>query len=97
MGHLEGVSMPTMNVSLSAELAAFVEGEIASGEYGTASEVVRDGLRRLLHDREIREERAAILRREVGRGLDQARAGNFSKRSVADIAAAVRGRAERKA
>jgi antitoxin ParD1/3/4 len=89
--------MPTMNVSLSAELAAFVEDEIASGEYGTASEVVRDGLRRLLHDREVRQERAAILRREVGRGLEQASAGDFSGRSVADIAAAVRGRAERKA
>jgi antitoxin ParD1/3/4 len=89
--------MPTMNVSLSAELAAFVADEIASGEYGTASEVVRDGLRRLLHDRAVREEKAEILRREVGRGLDQARAGQFSERSVAGIAAAVRKRAERKA
>ena len=89
--------MPTMNVSLSAELAAFVADEIASGEYGTASEVVRDGLRRLLRDRALREEKAEILRREVGRGLDQARAGQFSKRSVASIAAAARERAVRKA
>jgi len=89
--------MPTMNVSLSSELAAFVEDEIASGEYGTASEVVRDGLRRLLHEKAVREERAAILRREVARGLDQARTGRLSKRSVAEIAAAVRGRAARKA
>jgi antitoxin ParD1/3/4 len=89
--------MPTMNVSLSAELVSFVEGEVASGEYGTASEVVRDGLRRLLHEKATREEKAAILRREVGRGLDQARAGRFSRRSVADIAAAVRERTEQKA
>lgn len=88
--------MPTMNVSLSAELAAFVEDEVASGEYGTASEVVRDGLRRLLRNKAVREEKAAILRREVRRGLDQARAGRFSQRSVADIAAGVRERAERK-
>jgi hypothetical protein len=26
--------MPTMNVSLSAEFVAFVEDEVASGEYG---------------------------------------------------------------
>jgi antitoxin ParD1/3/4 len=89
--------MPTMNVSLSAELAAFVAEEIASGEYGTASEVVRDGLRRLLHDRAVREEKAAILRREVGRGLEQAQAREFSERSVASIAAEIRKRAERKA
>lgn len=88
--------MPTMNVSLSAELIAFVEDEIASGEYGTASEVVRDGLRRLIHEKATREEKAAILRREVGRGLEQARMGRFSRRSLADIAAAVRKRADRK-
>ena len=39
--------MATMNVSLSDEFAAFVEGEIASGEYASASEVVRDGLVKL--------------------------------------------------
>jgi antitoxin ParD1/3/4 len=89
--------MPTMNVSLPAELIAFVEDEVTAGEYGTASEVVRDGLRRLLHEKATRKERAAILRREVNRGLDQARGGRFSRRSVADIAAAVRERAEQKA
>jgi len=89
--------MPTMNVSLSAEFIAFVEDEVASGEYGTASEVVRDGLRRLLHDKATREEKAAVLRREVGRGLDQARAERFSRRSVSDIAASVRERSEQKA
>ncbi len=89
--------MPTMNVSLSAELVAFVEEEVASGHYGTASEVVRDGLRRLLRDKATREEKAAILRREVGRGLEQAQAGRLSPRSVADIAAAVRERSKPKA
>ncbi len=88
--------MPTMNVSLSSELAAFVEEEVASGEYGTASEVVRDGLRRLLHDKAVREEKAAVLRREVGLGLEEARAGRFSRRSVADIADAIRARAKKR-
>ncbi len=86
--------MPTMNVSLSAELAAFVEDEVASGEYTTASEVVRDGLRQLLRNRELRAEKAAILRREIGLGLDQARAGKLSPRSVDEIAAALRVRRE---
>lgn len=88
--------MPTMNVSLPSELATFVEEEVKSGEYGTASEVIRDGLRHLLHDKATRKEKAAVLRREVGRGLEQARAGQFSRRSVAAIAAAVRARGEKK-
>ena len=82
--------MSTMNVSLPAELAEFVEREVASGEYGTASEVVRDGLRLLRRAREAREEKLAVLRREVGIGVDQARAGRLSTRSATGIAAALR-------
>jgi antitoxin ParD1/3/4 len=80
--------MPTMNVNVPTELAAFVEREVASGDYGTASEVVRDGLRLLRRDRAAREERIAILRREVEIGVTQARAGQLSRRSAADILAA---------
>jgi antitoxin ParD1/3/4 len=87
--------MPTMNVSLSAELVAFVEEEVTTGEYGTASEVVRDGLRQLRREKALRKEKAAILRREIRLGLEQARAGRFSRRSVSEIASAVRGRAEK--
>jgi antitoxin ParD1/3/4 len=82
--------MPTMNVSLSSELVNFVEGEISSGEYGTASEVVRDGLRLLLRDKEARADKLAVLRREVGIGVRQARAKRFSNRSITEIGAAVR-------
>ena len=41
----------TRNVSLTSELDAFVEGQVASGRYRTASEVVRAALR-LLQERE---------------------------------------------
>ncbi len=79
--------MATMNVSLSNEFADFVEGEVASGAYASASEVVRDGLRLLRREKAAYDERIEILRREVGIGIEQARAGQLSKRSVADIAA----------
>ena len=82
--------MPTMNVSLSAEFVKFVEGEIASGEYGTASEVMRDALRLLKREKALREEKLAILRREVGIGLQQAREGRLSTRSISEIAASLR-------
>ena len=78
--------MPTMNVSLPNELAAFVEGEIASGGYSTASEVVRDALRLLRREREQYEQKMAILRREIQIGLDDIDAGRISTRSVEDIA-----------
>jgi antitoxin ParD1/3/4 len=79
--------MATMNVSLSDEFVAFVEGEIASGEYASASEVVRDGLRLLRREKAAHEEKIRILRREVGIGVDQARAGRLTNRTVAEIAA----------
>jgi antitoxin ParD1/3/4 len=41
-----------MNVSLTPELARFVETEVGSGLYQTASEVVRAGLRRLKEDQQ---------------------------------------------
>jgi antitoxin ParD1/3/4 len=43
-----------MNVSLTPELEKFVEKEVTSGLYQTASEVVRAGLRRLKEDQDAR-------------------------------------------
>jgi antitoxin ParD1/3/4 len=87
--------MPTMNVSLPVALANFVEKEVASGEYSTASEVVRDGLRILQRERAAREEKLAILRREIQVARDEVDAGQFSEESVMDILAEVRAEEER--
>jgi antitoxin ParD1/3/4 len=81
--------MPTMNVSLPQALAEFVEKEVASGNYATASEVVRDGLRMLREGRAVYEEKLAILKREIQVGLDEAKAGKFSDRTVMEILAEV--------
>lgn len=79
--------MPTMNVSLSEEFVEFVTREVASGEYGTASEVVRDALRLLRREKAAYEEKLAILKREIAIGLEDMRAGRISTRSVMDILA----------
>jgi antitoxin ParD1/3/4 len=66
-----------LTVALPAELEAFVQERVASGRFGTASEVVQEGLRLL----EVREhEREAVLqdlRREISVGLEQARSGQL--------------------
>jgi antitoxin ParD1/3/4 len=46
----------TRNVSLTAELNAFIRDQVASGQYQNASEVVRASLR-LLHRQEHRRKR----------------------------------------
>lgn len=83
--------MPTMNVSLTAEMAEFVEAEVASGDYATASEVVREALRVMRRDKEANEVKIALLRERIAEGLEQAEHRDFSERSVADIARAVLG------
>ena len=64
-----------MNVSLTPELARFVEQEVDSGLYQTASEVVRAGLRRLKADQEARPPAApgtiAELEAELLQSLDR--------------------------
>ena len=53
-----------MNVSLTPTLEKFVEKEVDSGLYQTASEVIRAGLRRLQEDKELRQ-------RKVPRTIDE--------------------------
>ena len=77
--------MATMNVSLPVELVDFVNREVESGEYVSASEVVRDALRLLRREKAGHEEKLAILRREIEIGLADMRAGRLSKKTITDI------------
>jgi antitoxin ParD1/3/4 len=78
-----------MNVSLPENLSEFVESELAAGGYSSASEVVRDALRLLKREKALEQERLEILRREVMIGWNQAKKGEFSDRTVEQIAADV--------
>src|SRR5262245_59854363 len=84
-----GLVMPTMNVSLTAEMVEFVESQVASGDYVSASEVVRDALSVMRHDQQNDNLKLRLLRDEIELGLEDAEAGRFSKRSVAEIAQSV--------
>ena len=77
--------MPTLNVSLTREFASFIEEAVASGDYVSASEVVRDALRIMKHDRESEEVKLAALRQAIDIGVRQMERGEFSKRSITEI------------
>ncbi len=62
-----------MNVSLTPQLEKFVHDRVAKGQYASASEVVREGLR-LLQARETARE---ALRKQIAVGLKQARRGKL--------------------
>ena len=78
--------MPTMNISLTDQLASFVEGEVESGEYTSQSEVVRDALRLLHREKAGEQEKLEILRRAVMVGVEDVRQGRFSSRTIEQIA-----------
>lgn len=77
--------MPTMNISLSDHLATFVEREVASGEYASQSEVVRDALRLLHREKAVEQERLEMLRRAVTVGTEDWRHGRVDDRPIEQI------------
>ena len=76
-------------ISLPAEHAAFIDAKVASGDYASASEVVRAGLR-ALQERDAAVER--WLREEVAPAYDAMKADPSRGISAADAFASVRAR-----
>lgn len=72
-----------MNVSLGERWEAFVAAAVEEGRYGSASEVVREGLRLV----EERETKLAALRQTIDAAIE--RGGSHSD---ADVESAVGGR-----
>jgi antitoxin ParD1/3/4 len=56
----------TRNVSLTAELNAFIRAQVSSGQYQNTSEVVRAGLRLLQRQHEREAQRRAGPGKDVG-------------------------------
>ena len=65
--------MATTSLSLGEHWEQFIRGQIASGRYGSASEVIRDALRGM----EERLTRLEALRIHLAEGAMQAQAGVF--------------------
>lgn len=61
--------MPT-SVALGTHFEAFVKQQVASGRYNNVSEVVRDGLRLLQDQEDLRRAKLEWLQTELQKGLD---------------------------
>lgn len=65
----------TLNVSLTATLDRYVRGKVSNGEYESASEVVRDGLRALREREATASAFWADVRKKVAAGKRDLAAG----------------------
>lgn len=65
-----------MNVSLTPALEQFIDYKIKSGFYGSASEVIREGLRLLEEQETIKKKRIEMLNLEIDKGLSSLKSGN---------------------
>ncbi len=91
-----------MNVSLTPELEKLIENKVKSGRYITASEVVRESLRLLEREDELRRLKYEELKREVLKGVEQIERGEyieFTSEQLPDYAKEIgrRGRERRNA
>lgn len=81
-----------MNVSLTPELETLVNEKVKSGNYNSASEVVREALRLLKEQDELKE-----IRREVMKGVEEIRSGRGTVYdSAEELAEAVINRGKRR-
>jgi antitoxin ParD1/3/4 len=75
-----------MNVSLTPELERLVQNRVASGRYGSASEVIRAALRVFEEQEELRRLQREELRGQVTLGLRQLERGDARTFTAAEAA-----------
>ena len=66
-----------MEITLTPDLEKFINDKLESGSYDSPSEMVREGMRLLKEQDQLREIRREELRREVQKGIDDVREGRF--------------------
>lgn len=73
-----------MNITLPPELEKMVEEKVKSGCYDSPSQVVRDGLRLLKEQDQLKQLRLEELRREIQKGIDDMREGRYTTYNSAE-------------
>lgn len=77
----------SLNVSLPPELEHRVREHVASGLYGSASEVVREALRLFEAFQDVQSARLVTLRADIAQGLKDVEAGRVGPLALDDIKA----------
>ena len=75
-----------MNVSLTPELEQYIQEQVSSGLYYSASEVVREGLRLLKEREQLQQIRLQELRQDIQAGLDSGEATRLDMQYVKEKA-----------
>ena len=78
-----------MNVNLTPQLEDLVRAKVSSGMYTSASEVVREALRLMQEQDQLREAKLEELRRDIRRGLES---GPSQDWNATELKAAARAR-----
>lgn len=81
-----GVSLMPMNISLTPHLEEMIRQKIASGSYNSASEVVREALRLLEQEDQLRSLKMQKLRQDIREGLDSGPSTVFDPKEIKRIA-----------
>jgi antitoxin ParD1/3/4 len=77
----------SLNISLPAELENRVRDHVASGMYGSASEVIREALRLFETYQTVQAASFAILKADIAQGLADVQSGRVGKADMAAIKA----------
>lgn len=75
-----------MNISLTPHLEEMIREKIASGSYNSASEVVREALRLLEQEDQMRALKMQKLREDVQEGLESGSSKVFDPKEIKRIA-----------
>jgi len=86
----------SLNVSLPVELENRVRHHVASGMYGSASEVIREALRLFEAYQSVQATNLSSLKSDIALGLADARAGRVAPLNIAAIKTQGRARLQAK-
>ena len=78
-----------MNVSLTPKLEELVHAKVATGMYNNASEVIREALRLMEETDQLKALKLQILKKELSMALDSLERGEYSTKSVNELAGEV--------
>ena len=72
----------TMNINLTPQLEELVRSKVTSGLYNSASEVVREALRLMEREDQLRAAALGQLRQDIQAGIDSGPAGELDMEDI---------------